>query len=91
MTDTRIPPDPLQEVLIERLAKEIERATMADYGWTESQFDTWWTKDPVFTARACGRPGSPEPMTRKEHALWQLREGLSNSGLILAEEFGAAT
>lgn len=85
MTNDPTPMDPAQEALIERLAKEIERVTTADYGWTDEQFDIWWNHDPAFVQRACGRPGAPEPMTRREHALWQLREGLKNGGLTLAQ------
>ncbi len=30
---------------VEALARAFERVDMRLYGWTDEQFETWWTKD----------------------------------------------
>ena len=66
----------LDDAVVERAAKALERQRTSGYGWTDAQFEIWFNRDPHFvahkTAWSDGFRG-----TRKEHLFHEVKTVLN--------------
>lgn len=73
---TRPAPARVTEEMVERAAKEVERATTAKgYGWSDAQFEVWWNKDPMFCERV--RTWADFTGTLKQRRIHETRAALT--------------
>lgn len=72
----------ITDFLVERAAKALEKKLcQSKYGWSDAEFEIWWTKDPYFVEIITSWGDGFGRGTRKEYAIWKAR-------IMLEEVFG---